>query len=65
MATSSMQPLTALQRLTALVFTSCEHSSAEEPLNLPATSVAVLSASKYWMHQDVNRLLLQVRIFDS
>ena len=41
-----MQPLMALQRLTAVKFTSCEHSTAEEPLVLPARFVAALSYLK-------------------
>ena len=43
LAANSMQPLTALQQLTALVFTSCEHSTAEEPRNLPVAAIAALS----------------------
>ena len=38
-----MQPLTALQQLTALVFTSCEYSTAEEPQTLPVAAIAALS----------------------
>ena len=43
LAASFMQPLTALQRLTALVFTSREHSTAEEPPALPVAAIAALS----------------------
>ena len=35
-----MQSLTALQRLTALAFTKCEYSTAQEPPALPLTAMA-------------------------
>ena len=41
-----MQPLTALQRLTALAFTKCEYSTALEPPALPLTAMAALSCLK-------------------
>ena len=43
LAHTSMQPLTALQRLTALVLTSCEYSTAKELLALPVDAITALS----------------------
>lgn len=40
---TSVQPLTALQQLTALLFTSCEYTTAEEPPVVLVTAVAALS----------------------
>ena len=43
LAPGSMQPLTALQGLTALVMSSCDHSTAKELLALPVDAIAALS----------------------
>jgi hypothetical protein len=43
LAARSMQPVTALQQLTALVLTSCDYSTTKELLALPVDGIAALS----------------------